>query len=1223
MWAANFGKNRVSTMRIRNLFDSNKGLDRRIEKVITFASAQEERLKAEITEYIVTDNIEDQFRRLLDRMQLAMEVGGENEVGVWVSGFYGSGKSSFTKYLGFSFDENRLLDGVPFIKYLEDRFNTPQLKAQLSTVAKRYPAAVVMLDLASEQLAGSTMEDVSTVLYYKVLEWAGYSRNLKVAALEQRIERDERVAEFEAKVAEAIPGLTWKDLRNDPLAVDALIPQLAHEMYPVLFPTVSAFTSNTDGYFQFENERVQAMIEIIRRKSGKDYVLFVIDEVGQYIASRDNLILNLDGLAKNLKGLGNGKAWIIATAQQTLTEDDPRATLNSDKLYKLKDRFPIQIDLESSDIKEICYRRLLGKSPEGEAELGGLFDQHGQALRHDTKLKDAKFYSSDFDKTAFVNLYPFLPAHFDILLNLLGALAKSTGGVGLRSAIKVIQDILIEGDGAQAPAVADQEVGWLATTVTLYDAMVKDIRRAFPSINQAVGSTCLFYRDSVLHQEIAKSVAVLQILGNLPVTLENLAALMHPSVDASSRLENVKQAVDSMLNEAQVPLTEKDGSLSFLSEKLRDIDLERSQIIPRNVDVRSIVSSELRECFEPLPRATVSGSLQVPCGLKLLSGSTQVSLAGEVNAIQIIAQFEDASEYEGTRTAAVEESRQRQSQASIYLLGRTDPDVQAQAEEIYRCQRVAEMHRNDPDQEVRDYCRDQLDRIESRLKPELQRKLRNALTQGSFVFRGEITAVSALSQEGLLEAARKQLGIAAEQVFDRYSEAPVRAETTAAEKFLKQTNLASITSLLDPLGLVETVKGRPQIKTTHKAIVSIRDYIDRNGTVDGKRLSDHFGQPAFGWSADTMRYILAAMLVAGEITLKISGREVRTPGQQAIDALKTNKSFSKVGVSLRDVKPSIEVLSQAADRLTELTGDLVIPLEQDISKAAVKTFPQYQRDYGPLAERLAGLEVAGADRLRSLTEDLTDMLQTDASDAPEKLGAEDSALYETLKWAKEVKQALDNGVESTIRSLLAHQRAISGLPGAGIPGELRKEVTEDLNLLSQRLQREDFFAHAADLNTMLTGLKSRVRDTVRQLVEQQKQRIKEGAADLDRLEGWQQLTGEEQQNVLARLDQLVMTPEETLEGMRQLLASDYELNTTLNEQKDWIRRKAEERRKQELIPDEMGKSFKEYPGLRESISMPAVVRSKAQLDEILKRLENLRSKLAYHSQIEISIQIED
>src|SRR5690242_13984609 len=101
--------------------------------------------------------------------------------------------------------------------------------------------------------------------------------------------------------------------------------------------------------------------------------------------------LDLQGLAENLKNLGHGKVWIIGTAQQTLTEDDPRASINSPELFKLKDRFPIMVDLESSDIKEICYRRLLGKSSVGDATLGALFDRHGQALRHNTRLVDARY----------------------------------------------------------------------------------------------------------------------------------------------------------------------------------------------------------------------------------------------------------------------------------------------------------------------------------------------------------------------------------------------------------------------------------------------------------------------------------------------------------------------------------------------------------------------------------------------------------------------------------------------------------------------------------------------------------------------------------------------------------------------------------------------------------------------------------------------------------------
>ncbi|MEM1292984.1 MAG: BREX system P-loop protein BrxC [Cyanobacteria bacterium P01_H01_bin.162] len=1210
-------------MTIRNLFDPNRGLDRPIEKVITFAAKQEARLKAEISEYVVTDSIEDQFRKLLERMQLAMEAGGENETGVWVSGFYGSGKSSLTKYLGFAFDDRIQLDQMPFLKYLQDRFHTPQVKALLGTVAQRFPAAVVMLDLASEMLAGANMEDVSTVLYYKVLEWAGYSRNLKVATLERRIEEDGRIDEFEATVKAQIPGMTWADIRNDPLAVDALIPQLAHEMYPALFPTPNAFSSSTDGFFQFEKDRVSEMIDLIRRKSGKQHILFIVDEVGQYIASRDNLILNLDGLAKNVKGQGDGKVWIVATAQQTLTEDDPRASLNSDKLYKLKDRFPIQVDLEASDIKEICYRRLLGKSPSGEDVLGQLFDTHGQALRHNTKLKDAKFYSADFDRTTFINLYPFLPAHFDILLRLLGALAKSTGGVGLRSAIKVIQDILIEEHNGQPP-VADRTVGWLATTVTLYDSLEKDIRRAFPSIHYAAETTCTFYSDQPLHQEVAKSIAVLQILGNLPITVENVASLMHPSVEGASRLELVRQAVEEMLQESRVPLSEKEGELSFLSEKLREIDVERSQIALRSVDVRSILNGSLRESFDPLPRATLLGSLQVVTGLKVLSGSSVQGLAGDQQPVQTLVQFVESTEYEAVRSATVEESRQRQAQTTIYALGRTDPEAQDLTEEIYRCQRIDELYRNDPDQEVRDYCKNQQDRA-VRLKITLQQKLQQSLYGGSFVFRGQLTGVSTLGQD-LLEAARRQLGEVAEQVFDRYGEAPTRVETSQAEKFLKQTNLSAITSVLDPLDLVQVVSGQPQIQTSHKAIVSIRDYIDRNGTVEGKRLIDHFGDPPFGWSPDTLRYILAAMLVAGEITLRISGREVKAVGQQAIDALKTNKSFGKVGVGLRDYKPPMEVLGRACERLTELLGESVIPLEQEISKAALKQFPKYQRDFSPLGAKLAALGVAGADRLRSLTDELAEVLLSDASDAPERLGGEDSALYENLKWAREVSKALDNGLESTIRQLQEHQREIKQLPNAGVPATLQQELAEDLNHLEQRLNRDDFYSHGADFNTLLTKVQTCVRDAVNALSEQQQQRVKQGAKDLELLPDWQALTEEEKNNIRAELDKLLKGCPDNLAGLRALIGREYSLNMTLEQQKGKIQQLAQKRRQEQAQPAAAtgGSSVREVvTSFERSLTVPARIRSVEEFVRLLAQLQQIKDSLGGYAKIDISINIQD
>jgi hypothetical protein len=192
MWVGKPSAEEEVRVDIKQLFDPSKDIYRTIEKVITYGTAQEHRLKAEISEYVVTESIEEQLEQLLSMMQASMEMGGENEVGVWVSGFYGSGKSSFTKYLGLALDSRVQIDGVPFLKHVQDRLHKPQTRALLSTVSQRFPTAVLMLDLASEQVAGATMEEVSTVLYYKVLQWAGYSRNLKVAAFERRLKKDGR-----------------------------------------------------------------------------------------------------------------------------------------------------------------------------------------------------------------------------------------------------------------------------------------------------------------------------------------------------------------------------------------------------------------------------------------------------------------------------------------------------------------------------------------------------------------------------------------------------------------------------------------------------------------------------------------------------------------------------------------------------------------------------------------------------------------------------------------------------------------------------------------------------------------------------------------------------------------------------------------------------------------------------------------------------------------------
>ena len=330
------------------------------------------------------------------------------ETGIWVSGFYGSGKSSFTKYLGFALDPARMVQGKPFLDLLCDRFSRAEIPAALRTITRRHPTAVILLDLGAEQLAESAATTVSLVLYWKVLEWAGFSKEKKLAQLEFTLERRGKLDEFHQKYQERYKD-KWEAIHNDPLLGVARAAEIVPQVLPEDFLTPESFHS-----LRFEEARnirdlAGEIIDLCRRRTKRDSILFLIDGAGQYVAPRGELILNLDGLARNLKELGQGKVWVVATGQQTLTEIVEKAALNSAELIKLKDRFLIAIHLDASDIREITYRRLLAKSPEGERQLTELFAAHGQALVTHTRLTETALYKGDPDAATFARLTLFCP----------------------------------------------------------------------------------------------------------------------------------------------------------------------------------------------------------------------------------------------------------------------------------------------------------------------------------------------------------------------------------------------------------------------------------------------------------------------------------------------------------------------------------------------------------------------------------------------------------------------------------------------------------------------------------------------------------------------------------------------------------------------------------------------------------------------------------------------
>ena len=812
---------------IRQVFSPRRPIDRTIEKVIDYYAQEEDRLWREIGEYEVTDNIESCFRKFLDVFGEGVGGGQVTEVGIWVSGFYGSGKSSFTKYLGAALDPSRTVQGKPFLDLLCDRFPRNEIPAALRTVSKKHPTAVVLLDLGSEQLAESAAAPVSTVLYWKVLQWAGFSKEKKTAQLEFTLDRRAKYTEFKEKYRGRYKG-EWEEIHNDPLIGVARASEIIPEVLPDDFPTPESFRG-----LRFEEARdvrdlAAEIIELCRRKTGHENILLLVDEAGQYVAPRGELILNMDGLARNLKELGKGKVWIAATGQQTLNEIVEKAAHNSAELNKLRDRFPISIHLDASDIREITHRRLLDKSEDGRERLAADYKEHGQSTVTHTRLTGTALFKGDPDAETFVRLYPFLPQHFDLLLELIRTLARSTGGIGLRSAIRVIQDVLVDKSrvlGADAVKLADRDIGSLACVDDFYDTLKADVAKVLPHVIGGVEKTMKIFGADAFEVRVAKAVAALQPVETFPRTAENIAALLYRTVGSPGLLDPVREALRKLSGEKECGLIEdpQAGGWVFLSDAVKPIRDKRNSYAPTSGECARARIDVLKQgtadhaMFRVQPAARLENIKEIKAAVKL--GRTTV--VGGSEDVEVRLELTDPALWDGRRKELlVSTNSQVEFKNTVVLLIRNEESVEEILPEIVKSEKVlGDVDERSADHVVAQYLRAER-RSAERSRERAAAAMEKAMLDGVFIFRGKPTPVREAGKT-LDAAVRNILSAAVKEVFPHFHLAPIRPSTDAAAKFLGVERMDRITKDLDPLGLVTKSRGAPRIDTAAPLLAEV------------------------------------------------------------------------------------------------------------------------------------------------------------------------------------------------------------------------------------------------------------------------------------------------------------------------------------------------------------------------------------------------------------------
>jgi hypothetical protein len=1125
--------------KIKELFDPSKDIYRRIEKVVTFGSLEEKHLKSEISEYVVTDRLKFNFEKILDAMAAGMQ-SESHEVGIWISGFYGSGKSSFAKYFGLGLKKNYVIEGVSFQERLINRINSTPISAQLKSLVDKYDPEVFLIDLATQSSSGNTMAPVGTIIYNEIMKWAGYGLDGKLAMFERKLELDGKLADFKELVKNEKEE-NWDELKVvDISSAKRIASDLAPFFYPKIYKDANSFTSIRIDSIESDREKMVQMLALIKKKTGKENVLFVIDEVGQYVASDDTLILKLQGTMENLKDIGNGKVWLIATAQQTLTEDNPNAKYNSAKLYKLNDRFPIPIDIEASDIKEITTKRLLGKSASGADELKTLFSKHGEMLRLSTRLTnvDRTLYKADLDEKSFIDLYPFLPHHFNLLLALLGRLAKKTGGIGLRSAIRVIQDVLTDKTGDM---LAEGSTGSIANTVHIYNVLRSDIKKSYPHIAASVEKVISIFTEKSDESNIAKSIATLQILDDFHLSVENLAVMMHPSVESASQLDALKKKVNELKGTRGLTLKEIDGQLRFMTDAIIKLEDEKQRLAVSGTAIRKVFESQIEDIFSVVPSARIANTKSVKSGIQFMYENRLSKLSEATEEIQTEIHFSIRSKYASDLEELKQRSMENQNASRNYFLGLLDDVLEKTLEEIVRCEELASWKNRYDDKEILDYLNSQFQEAQT-LKDSVRRKLVSALESGEFIFRGSAKTCKSLA-DNVRDAANVWLKTSAEKVYHKYDLAPITIEATATQRLLQIDDLRSVPPALNQFSII---KADGSIDLSIAAIKAIEDYLQNEGQVDGRKLLDHFIDAPFGWHKDTTRYVLTIMFLASIVKLRIAAEDVKVKGPLAIEKLSNVTAFNSIGISMHsDVQPTVEQKLCAAKNLTELTKNTVTPLPQKISEAVMKHFPEFQKNYAELKVRLDNLKLPGVDKAESIQEGIAEILKGDASDATFSLGKTDAKLYLELLWAKKVKTAIDNGIEKVIQKIKTTQSEVESLPNDGLTGQLKDLLKIKFEEINRILQSENFFEEAVALNDYASGIDNEVATTCEKFKDQENENIRFAVDELKKSIDWSRLNDEQKTEFSERLDKTVISDKNGIKGIREIINEVFSFNNLL------------------------------------------------------------------------------
>ena len=1016
-----------------------RDLSRKIEEIIQVDQADEQSVHAEISEYVATNSIRDQYHHLLKAIAEAPADPHES-VGVWVSGFFGSGKSSFAKNLGYAL-QNRTVLGSKFADLFKGQIKrdaenngvAQQISDLLDLINAKTPTEVILFEVAKEADIQKSNAKIIESMYRQLLNYLGYAEDFDIAELEATLEAEGKLDQF-ISIAER-GGKQWAVTRTGSHKLNRASAVL-HELEPSTYPSPDSWAKSFRSKEATITVRkvVERTFELWgRRRPGKALV-FIIDEVGQHVARSgdkiEDLRATIEEFGKVSKNLLKARkitapCWIVVTSQEKL--DEVVAAIDSKRveLAKLQDRFRYRVDLAPSDIREVATKRVLAKKTEAEKPLKDLFKKNEGLLNAALRLERTT-RRTDINENDFIHFYPYPPHYIDLCIGIMSGIRLQPGaprhyGGSNRTIIKQAYEMLV----SDRTAFAKKPIGALVTLDKVFELVEGNLSNEKRTDIHQISER--FKGDPDDHGwalRVAKAVCLLEFIRDLPRTEANLAAVLVDEVGKATPLTEVQAAVKRLDGAKFIRNTEEGWKLQTAQEK--NWTNERSgHLGPKPRDRNELTHTALQQIFdEPEFKTFRYQNRSFRIGINI--DGTSIGDEGELPLALSVA--EDTEELTKRIEEIRTESQQKSHENDLYWLFCLTPGIDelvgqlnASRKMVDKYNQLSAQQKISPDEAT---CLQDEKNSKNGYETRLRDKLTEAMERGTGMFRGVQKDASALGKS-LPEILKKLFG---QVVPDLYPKLPMGSRSMDKddpERLLKAVDLKVLPKVFyeGDQGLALVVKDGAKLVIATNAPVAkeVLDYLKSEqsyGSKDtrmGKMLEKRFGGTPYGWERDMLRLILATLFRAGEIEVTYQGNRYHNYQDPASRTPFTNNPAFRSSLFSPRQSVGLKTLTQAVQQLEDITGEEVDVEEGAIATAFKKVAAEELAKLHPLKATAEAHRLPVLPMLFEYQQTLAG-IQSSASDDCVRILTENGKEFgETREKVRKLRESLDSEAIAVLR----------------------------------------------------------------------------------------------------------------------------------------------------------------------------------------------------------------